>query len=68
MASSVYTLLQGALDFSNGYDLVAERQNFDNNIKFVLDYFLKTHPEENVYYGQVGDGDIDHKNYNRPEL
>ncbi|MDE6728514.1 MAG: glycoside hydrolase family 9 protein [Oscillospiraceae bacterium] len=30
------------------------------NIKWICDYLIKCHPEENVYYYQVGDGNADH--------
>lgn len=29
-------------------------------IKWATDYFIKCHPEPDVYYYQVGDGDVDH--------
>jgi len=31
-----------------------------DEIKWATDYFIKCHPEPDVYYYQVGDGDIDH--------
>ena len=31
-----------------------------NNIKWACDYFIKCHPEPDVYYYQVGDGHADH--------
>ena len=31
-----------------------------DNIKWVNDYLIKCHPEDNVYYYQVGDGSADH--------
>lgn len=31
-----------------------------SNIKWVNDYFIKCHPEDEVYYYQVGDGNADH--------
>ena len=36
-------------------------------IKWGTDYFIKCHPEPNKFYGQVGDGDIDHSYWGRPE-
>lgn len=30
------------------------------NIKWICDYLIKCHPEDNVYYYQVGDGNSDH--------
>lgn len=31
-----------------------------DNIKWATDYFIKCHPSPNVYYYQVGDGQLDH--------
>lgn len=31
-----------------------------DNIKWVNDYLIKCHPEDNVYYYQIGDGSLDH--------
>jgi len=31
-----------------------------DNIKWVNDYLIKCHPEDDVYYYQVGDGNLDH--------
>lgn len=31
-----------------------------DNIKWINDYLIKCHPEDNVYYYQVGDGSLDH--------
>ena len=31
-----------------------------NNIRWATDYFIKCHPEPDVYYYQVGDGHLDH--------
>lgn len=30
------------------------------NIKWICDYLIKCHPEDEVYYYQVGDGNVDH--------
>ena len=38
------------------------------NIKHKIEYFLKLHPEDNVFYGQIGHGKYDHDHNNRPEL
>lgn len=36
-------------------------------IKWGTDYFIEAHPQANVLYGQVGDGDADHACWERPE-
>ena len=39
-----------------------------DEVKWVNDYFIKCHPEENIYYYQVGNGDVDHQFWGAPEL
>ena len=39
-----------------------------NNLRFVCDYFIKCHPEDEVYYYQVGDGGSDHGWWGPAEL
>lgn len=36
-------------------------------VKWGTDYFIKAHPQPNLLYGEVGDGNTDHKCWQRPE-
>ncbi|OVA05730.1 Glycoside hydrolase [Macleaya cordata] len=36
-------------------------------VKWGTDYFIKAHPQPNVFYGEVGDGITDHYCWQRPE-
>ena len=36
-------------------------------VKWATDYFLKAHTAQNEFYGQVGQGDVDHAFWGRPE-
>jgi len=36
-------------------------------VKWATDYFLKAHTAPNEFYGQVGEGDLDHVFWGRPE-
>ena len=36
-------------------------------VKWATDYFLKAHTAPNEFYGQVGQGDLDHAYWGRPE-
>ncbi|KAG4999058.1 hypothetical protein JHK87_020130 [Glycine soja] len=36
-------------------------------VKWGTDYFIKAHPQANVLYGEVGDGNTDHYCWQRPE-
>lgn len=38
-----------------------------NAVKWGTDYLIKAHPEPNVLYGEVGDGNTDHYCWQRPE-
>ncbi len=39
-----------------------------NNIRYACDYFIKCHPEDEVYYYQVGDAGADHSWWGPAEL
>ena len=67
MAASATIFIHGGIEFGAAYQAMGEMDNLLNNIRFVSEYFMKTHPRENEYYGQVGDGDIDHALFHRPE-
>ena len=52
------------------------RSTFDNNgltntiletIKYATDYFLRSHPDADTFYYQVGDGNTDHGYWGSPE-
>jgi hypothetical protein len=36
-------------------------------VKWATDYFIKAHVSQNVLYVQVGNGDVDHAYWGRPE-
>jgi hypothetical protein len=38
-----------------------------NTVKWATDYFLKAHTAPNEFYGQVGQGELDHAYWGRPE-
>ena len=67
MAQAAVALFWGGIDFADGWNKAGEMQNLYNNLDFITRYFIKTHPEENVYIGQVGHGTYDHNHYARPE-
>jgi len=67
MAMSTHTLLWGAIEWRASYSGANELTNFQNSIKWPLDYFIKCHVATNQFYGQVGRGDLDHAYWGRPE-
>jgi len=44
-----------------------EQENALAALKWATDFLIKAHPEPNVLYGQVGDGNSDHECWMRPE-
>ena len=44
----------------NAYEESGQLKYILDNIRWGNDYFIKCHPEPNVYYYQVGDGNADH--------
>ncbi|MFV2104107.1 glycoside hydrolase family 9 protein [Micromonospora sp. LOL_024] len=61
MAFSTTMLAWGAVEYRSGYAASGQLNHLLNNLRFVNDYFVKAHPAPNVLYGQVGNGDADHK-------
>jgi hypothetical protein len=61
------TLLWGALEFEAGYRAAGEWENVQDQLRWILDFFLKCHVSTNTFYGQVGDGGLDHAYWGRPE-
>ncbi|PKQ61852.1 hypothetical protein BZG02_14600 [Labilibaculum filiforme] len=61
MAYSVTTLCWGYLENKHAYEKADQVNIFKENIKYVTDYFINCHPSPNELYGQVGDGNEDHK-------
>jgi len=67
MAQSATALIWGGIEFQSAYSSANELNNFNSCIRWPLDYFLKCHAATNVFYGQVGRGDLDHAYWGRPE-
>ena len=47
-------------EYEDAFKQSGQYNHILNNIKWATDYFIKCHPEPNVYYYQVGDGHLDH--------
>lgn len=67
MAASAAVLAWGAVEYGEAYQAAGEMENMRTAVKWATDYFLKAHVEPNVFYGQVGLGDVDHAYWGRPE-
>ncbi|XP_021935330.1 endoglucanase 11-like, partial [Zootermopsis nevadensis] len=67
MAFTVTTIAWGALDQEAGYTKANALEDVRKAIKWGTDYFIKAHVSQNELYGQVGQGDVDHAYWGRPE-
>jgi hypothetical protein len=61
------TLIWGAIEFQQAYQAAGEWQNVLGQLRWILDYFIKCHVSTNKFYGQVGEGQMDHNFWGRPE-
>ncbi|XP_076919121.1 endoglucanase 5-like [Bidens hawaiensis] len=67
MAYSVTMLSWGAIEYGRSMMDLDQMGHVLNAIKWGTDYFIKAHPQPNVLWGQVGDGDSDHYCWERAE-
>ncbi|KAJ8661935.1 hypothetical protein O0I10_002266 [Lichtheimia ornata] len=66
LAHSITLLAWGGIEWFGGYSKAKQIEYLRNTIRWGTDYLIKAHPEPNVLYVQVGDGDIDN-NYWGPD-
>jgi len=67
MAAMTTILSWGGLSFYEGYEKGGQLEWMDKCIKWSTDYFMKAHKSDNELVGQIGDGDVDHAWWGRPE-
>ncbi|CAD6233254.1 unnamed protein product [Miscanthus lutarioriparius] len=67
MAFTVTMMSWSVLEYGNQMAAAGELGHAVEAIKWGTDYLVKAHPEPNVLYGEVGDGDSDHDCWMRPE-
>lgn len=60
-------LAWSTVEFQSQLEATNELSNAMDAIKWGTDYFIKAHPQPDVLYGEVGDGDSDHSCWERPE-
>jgi endoglucanase len=65
LAFSVVNLAWGGIEYYDAYQASGQLEHLSQNIKWATDYLLKSfandQPGSYVLYGQVGNGDLDHK-------
>ncbi|XP_024377257.1 endoglucanase 11 [Physcomitrium patens] len=67
MAFTITMLSWNVIQFREELQTAGELDHALEAIKWGTDYFIKCHPEENVLWGEVGDGDSDHYCWMKPE-
>uniref|UniRef100_A0A0D9WDV8 Endoglucanase n=1 Tax=Leersia perrieri TaxID=77586 RepID=A0A0D9WDV8_9ORYZ len=67
MAFTVTMMSWSILEYGKEMAAAGELRNAMDAVKWGTDYFIKAHPEPDVLYGEVGDGDTDHSCWQRPE-
>jgi len=67
MAMATTALAWGGIEFRAGYEAAGELNNLLDSLRWPFDYFMKAHINTNLFYGQVGNGELDHSYWGRPE-
>nr|DAD28043.1 TPA_asm: hypothetical protein HUJ06_029511 [Nelumbo nucifera] len=67
MAFTVTMLSWSAVEFGAELSAKKELKHALDAIKWGTDYLIKAHPQPDVLYGEVGDGNSDHACWMRPE-
>ncbi|KAF2347095.1 Glycoside hydrolase family 9, partial [Trinorchestia longiramus] len=67
MAYSTAALAWSYLSFPDGFEKAGQTGYIKDAIRWATDYFLKAHSSGMLLWGQVGQGDIDHAFWGRPE-
>ena len=60
MAYSAAVLAWSVYEFPEAYEESGQLEYALGDIRWVTDYLIRCHPEDDVYYYQVGDGNADH--------
>lgn len=60
MAYSAAMLAWSVYENREGYEESGQLQYVLDDIRWVTDYLMRCHPEDDIYYYQVGDGNSDH--------
>ncbi|XVF15894.1 hypothetical protein REPUB_Repub09cG0195800 [Reevesia pubescens] len=67
MAFTATVLSWAILEYGDQMNAVKQLGHAQNSLRWITDYLINAHPSENVLYIQVGDPEVDHKCWERPE-
>ena len=75
MAASMTMLAWGVEEYSDAYDKISQKDEALDAVKWGTDYLLKAYDDkgtadvsDDVFYGQVGNGQADHSFWGPPEI
>jgi endoglucanase len=68
MASSMTVLAWGLIQWKDGYEKSGQLDRARDAVRWGTDFIMKAHPSPDVYYAQVGNGELDHAEWIAPEL
>ncbi|KAJ7953112.1 Endoglucanase [Quillaja saponaria] len=67
MAFTATVLSWAILEYGDQMDAVNQLEHAQDSLKWITDYLINAHPSAGVLYIQVGDPELDHKCWERPE-
>lgn len=67
MAFTATVLSWTILEYGDQMSAAKQLHSAQDSLRWITDYLVNAHPSPNVLYVQVGDPDIDHKCWERPE-
>ncbi|GJY00766.1 endoglucanase 2-like protein [Tanacetum coccineum] len=67
MAYTSTVLSWAILEYGDQMNAADQLESAKDSLKWITDYLVNAHPEPNVLYIQVGDPELDHKCWDRPE-
>lgn len=67
MAFTATVLSWSILEYGDQMSATHQLDSAQDSLKWITDYLINAHPSDNVLYIQVGDPDVDHKCWERPE-
>ena len=67
MASAMTLLAWSGIEFPTGYKKSGQLDFLLDAVRWGADWLMKAHPAPDVFYGQVGRGDLDHAYWGPPE-
>ncbi|XAR73785.1 Cellulase [Bertholletia excelsa] len=68
MAFTATVLSWSILEYGDHMKAVKELEHARSSLKWITDYLINAHPSDNLLYVQVGDTELDHKCWERPEI